>query len=169
MARTRKIGDLQIDEDIEFQRRSWIVQRIGWTISTLVIVLAALGLFGDGILSDAKAGQEEGALWLEYPRFERFEAEFQMKVHANEGAVADSEIRIQLDQNYLDGVEVNSVSPEPDSELIDANGITYVFKTNGSSPFTAHFYIIPRKAGPLSGIFRLQNGDSVDFSQFIYP
>ena len=169
MARTKKIGDLQINEDMEFQRRSWIVQRVGWLVFALVILLAALGLFGDGILSDAKAGQEEGALWLEYPRFERFEDEFQMRVHANEGAVADSEIRIHLDQNYLNGVEVKSVSPEPDSELLDANGITYVFKINGSSPFTAHFYVIPRKAGPLSGIFRLQNGDSVDFSQFIYP
>ena len=75
MARTKKIDDLQIDEDMEFQRRSWIVQRIGWAIFALVILLAALGLFGDGILSDTKAGQEEGALWLEYPRFERFEPE----------------------------------------------------------------------------------------------
>jgi hypothetical protein len=169
VARTKKAGDLQVNEDMEFQRRSWVVQRIGWAISTLVILLAALGLFGDGILSNAKAGHEEGALWLEYPRFERFEDEFQLKVHANEGAIAEGEIRIQLDQNYLDSVEVSSVSPEPDSELIDANGITYVYKTNGSSPFTAHFYVIPRKAGPLSGTFQLQNGYPVRFSQFIYP
>src|SRR5688500_14945658 len=122
MARTKKIGDLQIKEDIEFQRRSCIVQRLRWLVFTVLIRLAALGLFGDGLLSDAQAGQEEGALWLEYPRFKRFEDEFQMRVHANEGAVADSEIRIHLDQNYLNGVEVKSVSPEPDSELLDANG-----------------------------------------------
>jgi len=79
MARTKKVGDLQINEDMEFQRRSWIVQRVGWLVFALVILLAALGLFGDGILSDAKAGQEEGALWLEYPRFKRFEDEFQMR------------------------------------------------------------------------------------------
>ena len=168
MAKTKKIGDLQIDEDMEFQRRSWIVQRIGWAICALIILLAALGLFGDGILSNVQAGEQEGPLWLEYPRFERFEDEFQIKVHANEGA-AEGEIRIQLDQNYLDGVEVNSISPEPDTELIDTNGITYVFKTNGNSPFTAHFYVIARKAGSLSGRFRLQNGETVGFSQFIYP
>jgi hypothetical protein len=135
----------------------------------LVILLAALGLFGEGVLSDAQAGQEGEGLWLEYPRFERFEDEFQMKVHANVAAVADGEIRIQLDQNYLDGMEVNSISPEPDSQIKEAEGITYVFKTNGNSPFTAHFYMIPRKAGSLSGTFRLQNGDPVRFSQFIYP
>ena len=169
MKRIKRIGDLQINEDMEFQRRSWIVQRIGWAIFALVSLLAALGMFGDGVLSNAQAGQQEGELWLEYPRFERFEDEFQIKAHANEGAAAESDIRIHVDQNYLDGVEVNKISPEPDSELLDANGITYVFKTNGTSAFTAQFYMIPRKVGLLSGAFRLQNGEPVDFSQFIYP
>lgn len=169
MARNKKVGELQIDENMEFQRRSWIIQRVGWAIFTLVILLAALGLFGDGVLSNAQAGQPDGGFWLEYPRFERFEDEFRMKVHAGEGAAAEREIRIQLNQRYLDAIEVNHISPEPDSEIKDADGVTYVFKTDRSSRFTAHFYMLPRKVGPLSGTFRLQNGDRVDFSQFIYP
>lgn len=169
MAKAKKIGDLQIDEDMEFQRRSWMVQRVGWAMFAFVILLAALGLFGDGILSNARAGQQEAGLLLEYPRFERFENEFQIKLHADEAAAAGGEIRVRLDQNYLDLVEIDSISPEPDSEIKDAEGITYIFKASEASPFTAHFYIIPRKPGPLSGTFRLQNGETVRFSQFIYP
>lgn len=170
MTRTKKVGDLQINEDMEFQRRSWIIQRIGWAIFALVILLALLGLFGDGVLSDAQAGQRDGALWLEYPRFERFQDEFQIKVHANEGTATAGEIRIQLTRDYLENVEVNGISPNPDSEIEDEDWITYVFKTNGgSSPFTAYFYVTPQKAAPLSGTFRLQNADPVSFSQFIYP
>lgn len=170
MARTKKVGDLQINEDMEFQRRSWIVQRVGWLVFALVILLAALGLFGDGPLSDAQAGQEEGVLWLEYQRFERFQHEFRIKAHANEDTTTHGEIMIQLDRHYLENIEVNNISPAPDSEIKDADWITYVFKTNGgSSPFTAYFYVTPQKAGPLSGRFRLQNGDPVGFSQFIYP
>jgi hypothetical protein len=170
LARTKKVDDLQINEDMEFQRRSWIVQRIGWAIFALVILLAGLGLFGDGVLSDAQAGQKEGAVWLEYPRFERLQNEFRFKVHANEGTATDGEIMIQLDRNYLENIEVNSISPAPDREIKDADWITYVFKINGGSwPFTAYFYLTPRKAGPLSGTFQLQNGNAVSFSQFIYP
>jgi hypothetical protein len=170
MPKIKKVGDLQINEDMEFQRRSWIIQRIGWAVSALVILLAALGLFGDGVLSDTQAGQKEGALWLEYPRFERFEDEFRIKVYANEGEAKEGELRIQVDRNYLEDIEVNSISPVPDNEIQDENWITYVFKTNGgSSPFAAYFYVIPRKAGPLSGTFQLQNGDPVRFSQFIFP
>lgn len=126
MAKSKKVGDLQISEDMEFQRRSWIVQRTGWAIFALVILLAALGVSGDGMLSSARAGQEDGGLWLEFPRFGRF-------------------------------------------ELVDGNAITYVFKSNGNTRFTAHFYALPRRAGPLTGTFRLENGESVAFSQFIYP
>lgn len=170
MARTKKVGDLQINEDMEFQRRSWIVQRIGWVIFTLVILLALLGLFGEGPLSDAQAGSKEGALWLEYPRFERFQNEFRIKVHAKEGTPTEGEIMIQLDRNYMENVEVNSISPTPDREIKDEDWITYVFRTNGgSSPFTAYFYVTPRKAGPLSGTFQLRNGNPAGFSQFIYP
>lgn len=170
MARTKKIGDLQINEDMEFQKRSWVIQRIGWVISAVVILLASLGLFGNGVLSDAKAGQEDGVLWLEYPRFERFQDEFRMKVHAKEGVATENEITIQLNLDYLENVEVNSISPAPDSEIKDADWITYIFKTNNqSSPFTAYFYVTAQKAGPLSGTFRVQNGEMVSFSQFIYP
>jgi len=170
VARTKKVGDLQINEDMEFQERTWVIQRIGWVIFALVSLLALLGLFGDGVLSEAQAGQQGGALWLEYPRFERLEDEFLIKVHANEGVASEGEIIVQLNKNYLETVEVNNISPAPDSQLADGDQITYVFKTNdGSSPFTAYFYLMPRKPGPLSGAFKLQNGNPVRFSQFIYP
>lgn len=170
MARTKKVDDLQINEDIEFQRRSWIVQRIGWVIFTLLVLLAFLGLFGDGVLSNAQVGQEEDALWLEYPRFGRFGNEFRINAHVNEGLATEGEIGIQLDFNYLEGVQVSRITPAPDRELEVADGITYVFKMDGeNSPLIVYFDAIPQKVGALSGTFRLQNGEAVGFSQFIYP
>jgi hypothetical protein len=122
------------------------------------------------VLSDTQAGEKAGTLWLEYPRFERFEDQFRIGVHGNKGVANEDELRIQLDRNYLENIEVNSITPAPDREIKDADWITYVFKINGGSlPFTAYFYVTPQKAGPLSGAFQLQNGNPVSFSQFIYP
>ncbi|HET9588704.1 MAG TPA: hypothetical protein VFO91_07930 [Anaerolineales bacterium] len=169
MARTKKVSDLQINEDMEFQKRSWIIQRIGWAIFTLTILLAFLGLFGDGPLSNARAGQE-GAFWLEYPRFGRFANEFRIEAHIDEGIAAADEIGIHLDASYLDGIQVSRITPTPDRELRDANGITYVFTTDGQrSPQTIYFDVIPQKVGVLSGTFQLQDRAGVRFSQFIYP
>jgi hypothetical protein len=169
MPRTKKVGDLQINEDMEFQERSWVVQRIGWLIFILLILLAALGIFGNGMLSSAQAGQEQDALWVEYPRFERFEHEFKVTVHSNVSTSTETEIRILVDQRYLEGIKVNRISPAPDREIKEQNGIAYVFQATGNSPFSADFYMIARKAGSHSGRFELQSGDAVGFSQFIFP
>jgi hypothetical protein len=43
---THRTGDLQIDQDPDAQRHHWIAERVGWTVITLVILAALLGLFG---------------------------------------------------------------------------------------------------------------------------
>lgn len=170
MARTKKADDLQINEDMEFQRRSWIVQRIGWVIFTLLVLLAFLGLFGDGVLSNARAGQEGAALSLEYPRYGRFANEFRIKAHLNGSTAAGGEVAIRLDSSYLEAVQISRITPTPDRELRESDGITYVFMTDGaSSPLTIYFDAIPQRVGALSGTFHLQGGEAIGFSQFIYP
>jgi hypothetical protein len=65
-------SQLQIDEDLAFQRREWKIQRVGWGAMALVIIAALLGVFGTGPLSNATLERE--GLRLEYERFCRFAA-----------------------------------------------------------------------------------------------
>lgn len=46
-----------IKEDMAFQRATWRAQRIGWLILWLIVVLALLGLFSDGLLSTSSGGE----------------------------------------------------------------------------------------------------------------
>lgn len=54
----RRIGDLEISQDLEFQKRSWTIQRVGWVVIALLILAGLLGVFGKGIAADATAGEE---------------------------------------------------------------------------------------------------------------
>jgi hypothetical protein len=73
MAEVQRAGDLELNQDLRFQRRMWAVQRIGWAVMALVVLAGLLGLFGPGPLSSATAGKEEGPLLVEgYERFVRF-------------------------------------------------------------------------------------------------
>ncbi|HEU4345558.1 MAG TPA: hypothetical protein VFU31_28750, partial [Candidatus Binatia bacterium] len=47
---------LEIEEDLRFQERAWVVQRVGWGVMLLVIVATAAGMFGEGALSSATVG-----------------------------------------------------------------------------------------------------------------
>ena len=82
---THRTGDLQIDQDLDAQRHHWIAERVGWTVITLVILAALLGLFGSGWLSEASVGTPEGALRLEYSRFGRFLAPMTLRLHSGAG------------------------------------------------------------------------------------
>src|SRR5262249_33260243 len=58
-----------IQEDMEFQRRSWLVQRTSWIIMALVLVAALAGLFFHGPLSHTTARNADGSVAVEYERF----------------------------------------------------------------------------------------------------
>ena len=65
----KRVGDLEINEDLRFQRRMWAVQRVGWIVTALVVLAALaalLGLLGPGLLStSAKAGSGGASLSVE--------------------------------------------------------------------------------------------------------
>ena len=69
MADLKIVGELQIDEDMDFQHKEWIAERWGWRIMALVLLAGLLGLFGQGPLSDKTV--QSGSLLVQYGRFER--------------------------------------------------------------------------------------------------
>jgi hypothetical protein len=62
---------MEINADLEFQRRVWAAQRIGWIAIGAFVIAALVGVFGQGPLSSAAAGGN--ALRIEYERFARLQ------------------------------------------------------------------------------------------------
>ena len=56
MSSMQRVGDLEIEQDHDFQRRSWRLQRAGWIVLSLVLLAGLLGLFGSGPLAHATVG-----------------------------------------------------------------------------------------------------------------
>jgi hypothetical protein len=163
------VGDLEINQDLRFQRRMWALQRIGWAVMALVVLVGLLGLFGTGPLSSATAGQEEGPLFVEeYERFVRFRIPTTLQVRLD--PLGTGEARLWLDREYLEGVQLQTVTPEPDSVEAGPDGFTYVFKVNDPNrPTSVTFHLQPETIGRLEGRVVLDGGEPVDFEQFVYP
>ena len=62
MSDSHRVGDLEISPDLNFQRRSWAMQRFAWVVLALFILAALLGLFGPGPLSQTRAEQQDSPL-----------------------------------------------------------------------------------------------------------
>ncbi|PLS77907.1 MAG: hypothetical protein CYG59_21275 [Chloroflexi bacterium] len=165
-----QVGDLQVSQDLDFQERSWRVQRIGWTIFSLILLAAFVGLLGGGPLSAASAGGENEPLEVQYARFARHRSPTQIEVKLQPGAVSGDEARVWVDSQYLDGVELQNIVPEPDSAEAAPDRMIYVFKVNqGDQPTSITFNVMPERAGVRKVRVGLDGGATLNFRQIVYP
>jgi hypothetical protein len=165
-------GDLEISENLDFQRRVWAFQRVGWVLMALVVLVALLGLLGPGLLStSAKAENENANLSIrEYERFLRFFKPTDLRLQLDPGATTDGEAHVWLDRQYVEGFQVQRVTPEPESVEVGPDRLTYVFNVDElEGPTAVAFNLQPQKFGRLQGQVGLEGEEPVSFGQFVYP
>ncbi|HSF30655.1 MAG TPA: hypothetical protein VLK82_09330 [Candidatus Tectomicrobia bacterium] len=170
MAERAHSSDLELNQDLDFERRSWIIERIGWVIMAVAGVAALAGLLGTGPISDTTAGELGGPLWLEYSRFGRFRAPLTLRIHLGPNANQHGTVRVWLSRDYLEGVQIEQVSPQPDRVEAGPERLTYVFPVSELSRATAlTFSLKTAKIGRQRGCVGLATAVPVCFSQLIYP
>jgi hypothetical protein len=162
--------DLEVAEDLEFQRRSWIAQRAGWVIMALVVFAAVAGLFGAGPLSSAQSGASNGLIWIEYERFGRLKAPNTLRIHFAQGAVRKGHIRIWIDRAYLQETKPERVLPEPQKVEVSGERLLYEFSAASDAGAGAiSFELEPGSFGLIRGRLGLDGGDELRFRHFIFP
>jgi hypothetical protein len=132
-----KVGDLELDQDLEFQARSWRVQRAAWVVMALVLLGAVLGALGGGPLSRTTARSEDGSLVVEYERVIRQQAPAELKLGLKAGS--DGLARVMLPRAYLEKVRVESIVPEPESSKAGPEGCTFAFRCGGDAEVIIRF------------------------------
>ncbi|HEX9787042.1 MAG TPA: hypothetical protein VGB09_03405 [Candidatus Binatia bacterium] len=153
---------MQIDADINFQRRVWNAQRVGWIIIGVVVVAGLLGLFGTGPLSRASA--QGSGLRLEYERFGRLQQPTRLRFLLPESKL-DAEVSISRD--YLEAVRIEQITPEPREVAVAGRWLIYRF--SGPGPLAVTLDLVPLDFGGLEGAAEIPPADALAFRQFIYP
>lgn len=152
---------LEIDESIEMQKKGWVVQKIGWILMLVFLILAALGLFGNGVLS--KKDIHSGDQVFEYPQYSRFESRMELKFDLTSSTGTNI---ISLPTHYLEKFRIESILPEPSQNKTQNERVDYFFE--GSGPMKIVFYLVPQNIGNLNADVRV-NEQQYNFNHFIYP
>lgn len=155
--------DLDIDENIAFQRREWRAQRIGWWLLALFVAAGLAGLFGGGPLSSASTAAPGGALRIEYERFIRRGALTRIAVHLDTAAPAVQELR--LSREYFDSVRIQQVTPAPRTTHVGPGDVTMTFDGAGES--TIVIDLEPLSTGTHQAVIAAANG-AATFTQYAY-
>lgn len=160
--------ELQLEQDLEFHRRSWRVQRVCWALLALFLLAALGGLMGAGPLSDDTLSAADGRFELEYERFVRMHAPSRLRIHFAPEAVRAGELRVWLDRRYVEDTRLDAVVPQPTRVELGADRLTYVFAAAEGEPAAVTFDLQLNKFGRVTG--RCGIGDSsVEFRQLAYP
>jgi hypothetical protein len=152
---------LVLDEDLPLHKAGWKVQKVGWIVALLFLVLAALGLFGTGPVSDRVL--HNGADSVEFERFLRYESEAEIIFTVNN--VKDT-LTISIPENYFSYVNVDAITPLPARNSVDNNVVTYYFPVKGHAKI--YCSIMAKKSGKVSENFTVNNR-AFNISHLIYP
>jgi hypothetical protein len=166
MADVRRVRTLELDEDLGFQRSEWRASRLTLAGLLSVMLAAGLGLFGNGPLSRARAGDPTGALWVDYDRFVRSQAATRLSIHARPNA--HGSVHFTVSRSFLDAYRVMQVTPNPDSARVVPEGVEYRIGADPSGGGPVIFDVQPVQRWLVQGEIRSPQG-SVRLRQFIYP
>ncbi|WP_051935415.1 hypothetical protein [Deinococcus sp. YIM 77859] len=172
MIKPQRVSDLDITQDLEFHRRELRAEKIGWLLMLLVVVAALLGVFGSGPLSKGQVRAAGGALSAEYPRFARYLAPAELRLTFDPAAVQEGALHVWLSREFLDEVQVEAITPEPDAQQLEGDRLTYTFGArNTGEPVEVVFQLRMADIGRLPGRVGLTNttAEELRFNTLIYP
>jgi hypothetical protein len=153
--------DLELDEHLPMHEKGFKVQIFGLLSMLLLVLLAAIGLFGDGALSRRTDFMDN--VKVEYQRFYRHEARMEFEINVTD---VHKQIIVSFPSSYLKEFEIESILPAPESNNIEDDKIRYVFPGNGDMNLI--FFLVPREVGNIEGVVEVGT-HAFSINHFIYP
>jgi hypothetical protein len=170
MPKPKRVGDLEINQDLQHQRLEWKIERVGWVVMALTLLAALAGLLGSGPLSSATAGERGSALWVEYNRLERYQGPAMLRVHMGPGAARDGKARLWLSREYVENIELRHIDPEPESVEAAPDRLIYTFNLpDPTRPTAVTYHFEANRFWRMPVGVGLDGGPELQFSQFFYP
>ncbi|HSE49274.1 MAG TPA: hypothetical protein VLA96_08725 [Terriglobales bacterium] len=156
-------------DNLRFHRRQWRFERAGWIALALFVLLAFLGLFGSGPLSRSQAATPDARMEVEYERFARRQAPAEITFHFSPAPLADGKLRVWVQQDYIEQLGLEHVTPEPERAELRDGKLLYTFAAAEGQDLRVTFELQPQQVGLRRARAGLEGGAELEYWQFIYP
>jgi hypothetical protein len=153
--------NLELDENLKQHKQGWIIQKIGWGILYLGLILALAGVFGSGPLSFRTIAQNGTS--VNYERFLRYESEAEMTFNIDD---AKDSITLEIPQQYMEYIDLTSITPVPHSNRTVNDVTTYYFHALRTAKI--HCHLMAKKTGSITATI-IVNKIPFTIAHQIYP
>lgn len=170
MRAPKRTGDLEINQDDDYQSRAWKIQRLMWASGLLILLAGVAGLLGPGPFSRRVVSDEQRGFRLEYNRFERYQAPALLKLEVDSRHVVEGQTRIWFNREFVENVQLDRIDPDPERVEVAADRFVYVFnvlRTDDAVKIIWH--LTPNRFGKTQGRLGVDNDGALAFTQFYFP
>jgi hypothetical protein len=161
--------DYPIQDDMAFQRRSWLIERAAWGAMGLLAAAAVLGLLSHGPLSKTTASTtNDPRLAVTYERLERREASSRFIIRAAHPQPT-REIAVHFGPAFLDAYEIRTMTPQPVRAASGSGGYEGVFAASATGETEVHITGRAKRFGLVRFRIETPGGAAINVRQFIFP
>jgi hypothetical protein len=160
--------DIQVQEDLHFQRRNWLIQRVSWVVIALVLAASLLGAFGRGPLSSAAATSTGATIHAEYDRIARFAARTSIGLSVTSPGTGGTVV-VRVSRHFLENVEIQGILPQPERVYAGERDVAYEFAIGDDRRARVVFTLLPRAIGSQEVSVSVEGGEGIRFRQFVLP
>lgn len=160
-----------LGEDISYQRREWVVQRVGWVVMALIVVAALFGLLGEsGPFAEAELRAADGSLQVHHVRIAHHHAPAALTITVAPDLVEGGELRLWIDAAYARTLDIQSIIPEPESVEVGPERIVYTFAVaDWKGSLTIVYHYEQESYWWKRGHLGIEGGAAVELVQFVFP
>lgn len=170
MVEFRDYHGLQVQQNHRFQTWEWTLQRVGWIVMALAVLLSLAGFAGPGPVSHNTTQSPDGSYQITYAKYWRQRKPFTLEVQVKPEAASGGKVRLMLSQDYLDLVDIERITPEPSKSELQDSWQTYEFDAAaGKEPVTISFHLEPQSYGVGSGQVGPEGAQPLEIKHFIFP
>lgn len=156
-----------IHEDMRAQRVEWVLQRGGNWLLYAIVIIALLGGFSDGWLSETTKTNAQGSLTVEYQRFLRSESDepFTLRIKGE----PNQPTTVRLSGDFMDKFVIQTLRPQPLITHASTHALLLTFPATRTGEHAVWLMTQPQTAGLLTSQITLDGTAPVTLKQWVYP
>lgn len=159
---------IQVADDMEFQRRSWCVQRLGrWLVFAFVLV-ALTGVLGGGGLAKMQAMSPDGRVVVEHRRVLRNEADARLVVRFAVPDNAGNPV-LWISESLLAAFELEGMTPRAEREWSEGGRVVWEFDRRMRGALEVRLQLRARETGRHAGEIGLVGAEATPVSLWVLP
>lgn len=139
-------SDINVGEDLTFQRKWWRFEHILWALFVLVLAADISGVLGSGPLARVTRNTPDGLLTIQYERVVRSTTPAIIRIRPSAAAIHDGKVYIYLGSSALTRLGLNSIAPQPALSSLGDGGTVYEFPVHSPNSII-EFHLEPVSVG----------------------